>query len=105
MKESIFRIFFYLNIHTCSLFKGKPMFDYMDEFKTRYRSKSGQSMYVPVSVPIIANPPQRNQTSRGLVRLDNWRSVQMCYSRIPYTDTWLKASFLSKIETFLEIIL
>ena len=35
------------------------MFDYMDEFKTRYRSKSGQSMYVPVSVPIIANPPPK----------------------------------------------
>ena len=59
MNESLFRIFFYLNIQTCSLFKGRPMFDYMDEFKTRYGSKSGDSMYVPVSVPIIANPPPK----------------------------------------------
>ena len=54
-----FGFFFYLNIQTCSLFKGRPMFDYMDEFKTRYGSKSGDSMYVPVSVPIIANPPPK----------------------------------------------
>ena len=59
MNESLFRILFYLNIQTCSLFKGRPMFDYMDEFKTRYGSKSGDSMYVPVSVPIIANPPPK----------------------------------------------
>nr|XP_022306466.1 uncharacterized protein LOC111112893 [Crassostrea virginica] len=37
----------------------RPMFDYMDGFKTRYGSKSGDSMYVPVSVPIIANPPPK----------------------------------------------
>lgn len=34
---------------------GKHMFDYTDEFKTSYRSKSRESIYVP----LIANPPPK----------------------------------------------
>nr|XP_022306473.1 uncharacterized protein LOC111112896 [Crassostrea virginica] len=37
----------------------KPMFDYENNFKSSYGSKSGESIYVPVSVPLIANPPPK----------------------------------------------
>ena len=35
------------------------MFDYENNFKSSYGSKSGESIYVPVSVPLIANPPPK----------------------------------------------